>query len=43
MDVSRHYMNVPRKSNGDANSYVKMGLNFMDFFSPFLNRNFLSL
>jgi len=33
MGVFRHYVNVPKKnSNGDANSYVKMGLNFMDFF-----------
>lgn len=31
MDISRYYINVPRKSNGDANSYFKMELKFMDY------------
>lgn len=35
MDVYRHCVHGPKKSNGDANSYVKMGRNFMDFFPLF--------
>lgn len=33
MDVSRHHMKVPEKSNfADANSYLKNGTQFYGFF-----------